>query len=328
MNKGWIYTDKINRQSGGAGQTVLAYYTQRYTHSDQAIWQTRIELGQILLDGQQTTPQTYLDYGQVLTYHRPPWQEPNVPLAFEVLYEDESLWAIAKPAGLPVLPGGGFLEHTLLHQMQQRYSHYQPVPVHRLGRGTSGVMLVAKSQSARTVLSQQFRQRTRPMSTAVQPILVKRYRALIGPTTPVELPDTFICNTPIGKYPYPKLGYVFAAAIDEGSGKPARSVAQVLQRRSASTLLSIEIETGRPHQIRIHMAAKGYPLLGDPLYRAGGLPIATGEAIPSDCGYQLHAYQIQFQHPVSKKAIEITAPPPDLLQVRSPQRNLKLRFSN
>ncbi|MEL7225922.1 MAG: RNA pseudouridine synthase, partial [Cyanobacteria bacterium J06576_12] len=85
MNQGWTYYDRI--QPHTAGQTILAYYTQRYTHSSQADWQTRIDQQQILLNGKPTQPQTILKNGHQLSYYRLPWEEPTAPLAFSVLYE-------------------------------------------------------------------------------------------------------------------------------------------------------------------------------------------------------------------------------------------------
>lgn len=323
MNQGWTYTDHI--RPAAAGQTVLDYYTQYYPHSTRAQWQSRIERSQILLGGHPVTAHTPLAKGQTLTYHRPPWQEPIVPLTFDVLYEDEDLWAIAKPSGLPVLPGGGFLEHTLLHQLRSRYPNETPVPVHRLGRGTSGVMLIAKSQTARAALAKQFRVRTAQAISAVsttqpqaqQPAhhqpMGKVYRALIGPITPAQLPEHFTCDYPIGKLPYAGLSYLYGHTP---TGLAARSDCQVLQRRPDSTLVEVSITTGRPHQIRIHLAAAGYPLLGDPLYAPGGTPIIDGSAMPGDIGYHLHAHRIRFTHPRIGKTLCIEAPPPTILECR------------
>jgi 23S rRNA pseudouridine1911/1915/1917 synthase len=296
MNQGWTYTDHL--PSTAAGQSVLDYYTGQYPHSAREQWQARIEQGQILLDGQRVTQQTTLKAGQTLTYHRLPWQEPSVPLDFEVLYEDEDLWAIAKPSGLPVLPGGDCLEHTLLHQLRRRYPEETPVPVHRLGRGTSGLMLIAKSRAAREGLSAQFRARS----------LSKIYRALIGPT---DLPERFTCHYPIGKLPYAPMGYLHAHVPN---GLDAHSDCHILRRDPNSTLVDVSILTGRAHQIRIHLAAAGYPLLGDPLYEAGGLPAAGSSAIPSDGGYWLHAHRVRFVHPRTGKTLSITAEPPAVLQ--------------
>jgi 23S rRNA pseudouridine1911/1915/1917 synthase len=284
-------------EAQATGQALLDYYSQRYPHSSPEEWLSRIEAGQILVNGQAQKPTYPLAQGQHLSYQRPPWQEPAVPLDFEVLYEDEDLWLIAKPSGLPVLPGGGFVEHTLLHQLQRRYPQEQPVPIHRLGRGTSGIMLIARSPLARQHLSQQLRERR----------LYKRYRALIGPGA---LPSRFDIDQPIGKIAYPRLGYLYSATP---IGKAAQSQVMVLERRTMATLVAVRILTGRPHQIRIHLAAVGYPLWGDPLYQPGGMPrpVTTGpSAIPSDGGYWLHAQTLAFEHPRHGDWMTWTCPPP------------------
>ncbi len=281
----------------------------------------------MLLDGDRTQADTQLERGQTLSYMRSPWQEPLAPLTFEVLYEDQDLWVIDKPSGLPVLPGGGFLEHTLLHQLRVRYPNDQPIPVHRLGRGTSGAMLIAKSQAAREPLSRQFRRRTADLSNSANEILSKTYRALVGSTTPEQLGDRFICSFPIGKLPHNRLGYIYGHLADghltnshtdpksiaSTNSMVSRSEGTVLQRGPNSTLVSITIQTGRPHQIRIHLAAAGHPLLGDPLYPIGGIPDPRGFALPGDCGYHLHAHILRFAHPRTNQPITVTAPPPQIL---------------
>lgn len=265
--------------------------------------------GQIRVNGHPTTVDRCLQVGQQLTYHRPPWEEPQVPLAFEVLYEDVDLLIVAKPAGLPVLPGGGFLDHTLLRQLQRRYPQETPLPIHRLGRGTSGLMLLARSRFARANLSQQMRDRQ----------IRKTYRALVGSG---DLPDAFTITQAIGKIPHPVLGYVYGATAD---GQSAHSDCRVLKRYSDRTLLAVTILTGRPHQIRIHLAAVGYPLLGDPLYVQGGIPKVPASssspvnhraeklAVPGDCGYHLHAYHLCFTHPQTAQPLNIFCPPPPAL---------------
>jgi len=298
-NQGWTYFDRI--KAAASGQTVLDFYTHRYRHSSREEWRSRIEQGQIQLDGHSVSAHTVLQAGQTLSYARSPWTEPAAPLDFGVLYEDEDFWAIAKPSGLPVLPGGGFLEHTLLHQMRLRYPHETPVPVHRLGRGTSGAILVAKSQAARETLSKQFRVRS----------LTKIYRALVGPASVDELSDRFTCHYPIGKLPYRGLSYLYGHC--EG-GLASKSEGTVLQRRPDSTLVDVSIFTGRPHQIRIHLAAAGFPMLGDPLYAIGGVPIAGGSAMPGDCGYLLHAHRLRFSHPRTGKTLYVVSEPPPELQ--------------
>lgn len=306
MNRGWIYYDRVNHAT--AGLTLLMFYAQRYRHSTLQTWQDRILAGQIWVDGQPAPAETQLSRGQQLAYHRPPWQEPEVPLTFEVHYDDGEVVVVAKPAGLPVLPGGGFLEHTLWWQVQQRFSLNTPMPVHRLGRGTSGLVLMARSPQARAELSRQLRDHQ----------IGKTYRALVGK---VEGADHFSIDHPIGKVSHPVLGYIYAATPQ---GRWAHSDCQVLDRQRDATILEVTILTGRPHQIRIHLAVAGYPLIGDPLYGVGGLPHPLPEAtqthslelpVPGDCGYHLHAYALAFSSPRSGEPLEIVCPPPPILAV-------------
>lgn len=306
MNQGWVYREQVG--AAAAGQTLLAYYCDRYRHSSEGDWRSRILSQQILLNGQPAQPDTPLEPGQRLTYHRPPWQEPEVPLNFEVIYEDADLLAVAKPAGLPVMPGAGFLEHTLLGQLKQHYPTETPVPIHRLGRGTSGLVLLGRSPLAKSELARQMRDRK----------IHKLYRAL---ASGVEMPDKFTIERAIGKVPHPSLGYVYGAVAEhDPSNRFAHSSCRVLRRGAEATLLNVTIFTGRPHQIRIHLAAAGYPLLHDPLYGIGGLPLrspnpGTGRLpLPGDCGYWLHALELGCIHPRSGQPLRFIAPPPEALR--------------
>jgi 23S rRNA pseudouridine1911/1915/1917 synthase len=305
VNEGWIYCDRINSQTQNL--SVLDYYTQRYQHSSRSEWEHRVAVGQVLLNAALTTATIPLQIGDQLTYHRPPWEEPKVPLEFDIIHEDADMVVIAKPSGLPVLPGGGFLQNTLLGRLQQRYPKSLPVPIHRLGRGTSGLMLLARSPAARAALSQQMRGRQ----------IRKIYRALASGTAPS---DSFTITQPIGKIPYPTLGYLYAAV---SNGLPAQSDCRVLKRNADNTLLEVTIFTGRPHQIRIHLASVDLPLVGDPLYGKGGVPMRTLHSqpalsklvVPGDCGYHLHALNLCCIHPTTGQPMTFTCPAPSLLEL-------------
>lgn len=297
MNHGWVYHNKISLEDEGL--TVIEYYTKRYQHSTYEQWLSRILSGEILLNHQSVKPTTSLKPGQMLTYHRPPWQEPDVPLQFKILYQDDHLLIINKPSGLPVLPGGNFLENTLLWQLKKQFPHEKIAPIHRLGRGTSGLMLIGKSSVARSHLTQQMRNHQ----------INKVYRTLIGNCS---LPEQFIIDHPIGKISYPGLGYLYGAS---SHGKFAYSEGKILKRGQTNTLLEVKILTGRPHQIRIHLATIGYPLLGDPLYTIGGVPkphnIDSNQlVVPGDMGYFLHAYQLNFIHPTTQQCMEFISTEP------------------
>jgi 23S rRNA pseudouridine1911/1915/1917 synthase len=189
------------------------------------------------------------------------------------------------------MPGGGFLEHTLVHLLRAQGAS----PMHRLDRWTSGAVLCTTDRSAAAHIAAQFRENR----------MYKRYRALASGRIAW---DELHITQPIGPVPHPILGTVHAAS---DAGKHASSTATVVQRREQVTLCDITIATGRPHQIRTHMAWAGHALVGDPLYGAGGLPI--GKALPGDPGYALHSAEIRFET-TTGDTVRVTAPPPKPLR--------------
>ncbi len=289
-NRGFAYRDQIGADH--AGWSALDYLASRYRHSTRATWQRRFGDGEVLIDDAPAVETSVLRAGQSVVWCRPPWIEPDAPLVFAVLYEDDHLVAVLKPPGLPTLPGGGFLEHTLLHQLRRRTPNAGVL--HRLGRWTSGVLLAAKNPTAHAAVSEAFRERR----------VDKRYRAL---ATGRPATGTFDVETPIGTVPHPILGAIHAAASD---GKRSRTRVEVVELRNDVFLADVWIETGRPHQIRIHLAAAGHPLVGDPLYTIGGRPAPDCQALPGDPGYLLHAAEIRLAHPITGERLVIEAPPP------------------
>ena len=293
LNSGFEYTERVGRD--GAGRTVLEHLSGRYAHSSAADWCARIEEGAVRLDGHRVETSTRLAAGQRLEWRRPPWEEPDAPTGFALLYRDADVLGVAKPRGLPTLPGGGFLEHTLLHRVRAHFPGASPL--HRLGRHTSGLVLFARTREAHAALSLAFARRE----------VRKRYRALAAG---VPRADEFDVDTPIGRVPHALLGGVHAALA---SGKPARSRVAVVEHRAGAFLCDVWISTGRPHQIRIHLAACGHPLVGDPLYVAGGLPAPDSKALPGDPGYRLHAAELAFVHPCTgRETVWTCAAPAEL----------------
>ncbi len=293
----------VERVGGDAVGTPLdRHLAARGTHVTLGEWRDRIASGAVLVDGARATADQPLRAGQVVTWDRPPWDEPDVPRCTAVLHEDEDLLAVAKPRGLPTLPGGGvFAESTLLAVVRRRAP--DAVPLHRLGRHTSGVVLFARTAAARDPLQALFRERR----------VRKVYRALASghPST-----DAFEVTAPIGEVPYPPTGTLHAASA---AGRPSRSRVRVLERRDGevpTSLLEVEIETGRPHQIRIHLAFAGHPLAGDPLYAPGGLPLPGGRAVPGDGGYLLHAAEVELTHPRTGAPVRVACMPPLALRTR------------
>jgi 23S rRNA pseudouridine1911/1915/1917 synthase len=294
-NAGFDYQEQLGPEA--SGRTLLDYLRGRYPHSSAEEWLQRIRSGRVLVDGRAVPADRLLRPGRTLTWSRPPWAEPEAPDSFATLHVDEDLLAAAKPAGLPVLPGAGFLQNTLLHLVRRRFP--EASPLHRLGRWTSGIVLFARTPAARSELTRQWTARE----------VGKLYRALAS-GRPAQ--DRFEVAVPIGPVPHPGLGTVHAASPE---GKPAHSLVAVVERRAEGCLCDVRIATGRPHQIRIHLAAAGHPLVGDPLYAAGGGLIPGTRALPGDPGYLLHAAELRFRHPRDGKEMSIPCPPPPGLAI-------------
>ena len=298
LNTGWTYREQVG--SDGAGLSILDYLVATRVHSTSDEWARRLERGEVEIEGARATAATILRRGDIVLWNRPPWDEDDVPTNFTILYEDESMLAVNKPSGLPTMPAGGFLNHTLLTLVRQRDAHASPL--HRLGRHTSGVVLFARTPAAASELARAWRAHT----------VKKTYRALALGETRTEM---FVIDVPIGPVPHPLLGTVQAAS---DAGKPSHSVAMVLDAGNDRTLFSVDITTGRPHQVRIHLAYAGHPLVGDPLYETGG-GLKPHPGLPGDGGYLLHAERLQFAHPISGKQMSLYAPPPAALQTRAEQ---------
>ena len=273
-NRGFTYRKRVGPE--GADLPLLAFLIRSWPHSDGPTWRERVLEGLVRIGGVAVGPDRILREGDELAWHRPPWVEPDAPAGLEIVHADADLVLVSKPPGLPTLPGGGFLENTLLHRTRERYPDARPM--HRLGRFTSGLVLFGRTVAMQRHLSTAFRDGT----------VHKRYRALLVGTPAHE---RFTVDVPIGPVPHPVLGSIHAASP---AGRPSSSTIRVVERRTADTLADVVIATGRPHQIRIHAAACGHPLAGDPLYVAGGLPGPDCRALPGDPGYLLHAAELRF----------------------------------
>ncbi|KAM6582684.1 hypothetical protein CsatB_009686 [Cannabis sativa] len=348
LNDGLFYNDVV--RATDSELTLIQFYSKKYKNSAPLQgWLQRIQNGQITIDGEVVRDaSTNLRIGSELVYHRLPWKEPDAPHLLEILYEDDDMIALNKPSGLQVLPGGLFQQRTVLTQLlwwaaklssSLRCNEPHPTPVHRLGRGTSGLLLCAKTKIAKTKLATYFADGTSHLggiSKANSELgtsrkILKIYRALV---TGIVCDDKVNVSQPIGIVQYP--GVAKGLYVASPSGKPALSKVEVLERDTEKncTLVQVEIQSGRPHQIRIHLAFIGHPLLGDPLYVVGGGPqrsdseyldenfaldggfLRPTKPVPGDCGYSLHAHKVTLSHPTTNEVIIISAPLPPNLRTR------------
>ncbi len=306
-NQGWIYRDRVLQAQ--AGLPVSAFYAARHRHSERMVWQQRLVAGEIHRHGVPLLHDAPLAAGDQLAWHRPAWMEGAVPAAWAVVFDDGDLLVIDKPSGLPVLPAGGWLEHTALRLLERRHASDPggiPRPVHRLGRFTCGLLVCARRPATRAWLSARLRESTAATAPSA---CRKRYRALLVPGgLALAEGESFTITTPIGRRPHPQLGRIWCAA--DGSGPcdlPARSTITLLERSPTADLVEVAIASGRPHQIRIHCAALGAPLLGDPLYGPGGA--AAPDARPGDGGYRLQAWRLELALP-GGEALTLEVPHP------------------
>lgn len=213
------------------------------------------------------------------------------PIDFSILHEDSALLMISKPPGLVVHPGSGNRDGTLVNGLLHRFKEMadvgdpeRPGIVHRLDKDTSGVMVVARTITAHQKLVQLFKDRA----------IKKRYLALVHGT--FEKKDGRIV-APIGRHPVNRQ----KMAIRQTGGKYAVSNWQVLQAFERYSLLEVHIETGRTHQIRVHMASIGHPIAGDQLYGSNRL----NNTFPRQ---MLHAWELELPHPVSNTPLAVRAP--------------------
>lgn len=292
MNRGYVYTSEV--RPAESGLDVLAYHLRRFQKRSADDWRASIDAGDVRVNGEVADSGRVLSPGDTVTYHRAPWSEPDAPTTFGVAYEDEHVLVAEKPAGLQVLPAGPFFEKTLFHLVRvSAPDRAQASPIHRLGRGTSGLILVGKTELARVELARQFRERTP----------TKTYFALVEGCA---LPDSCHARHPIGDVAHGPMRLHVARA----GGKPSLTRVRVLRRDREldRTLVAAQPITGRPDQIRIHLAALGAPIVGDPLFGPGGT--AKSDVPPGTGGYHLHAAGIGFVHPATGARIKLRCPAP------------------
>jgi 23S rRNA pseudouridine1911/1915/1917 synthase len=280
------------------GARLDKYVCEKHPELSRTHVQKLIAEGYITVNDQPAKPGLRLNIGDRLKLVIPPTPPSQlVPEAIplNILYEDDDLLVVDKPAGLPVHPAPGHPAHTLVNAILSHFPHLadisdslRPGVVHRLDKDTSGVMLVAKNSTAQADLAEQFKTHS----------VTKAYLVLVkGHLTP----ENGIIEAAIGRDPRNRKRMAVVA-----SGREARTEYRVIKYIGDYTLLEVRPETGRTHQIRVHLAAIGYPVVGDKVY---------GVKSPYLERQFLHASRLGFKLPSTGQYVEFKSElPPDLAQ--------------
>ncbi len=279
------------------------WLTSQLPEFSRARLQKLISIGQIQIGQEICTHKQYrLKSGDRVSISIPPAEQLDlVPeaIALDILYEDEQLLIINKPAGMVVHPSAGHSTGTLVHALLAHCplssigGVQRPGIVHRLDRDTTGAIVVAKTDFAHQHLQQQLQAKT-------------ARREYLGVVYGAPKTDSGTIDLPIGRHPVDRQKQAIVA-LDRG-GKSAVTHWQIQERFKGFSLIEFRLETGRTHQIRVHATQMGHSIVGDPVYGAGRASI--GVNLP---GQALHARQLQLIHPLTEELVSVTAPMPDRL---------------
>ena len=299
-------TETFTVEKSLPGERLDVFLREKFPAVSRSTMQRLVEQGHVHVNGKAVKPTHTPRAGELVEIHwpeaRPAAAQPEeIPLA--VLFEDESLLVLNKPAGIVVHPAAGHEEHTLvnalLHHCQGSLSGIggvaRPGIVHRLDKETSGCLVVAKNDETHLALSEQFSRR----------VVKKIYYAILCG----ELPrDSGEIQAAIARHPTHRKRM---AVRDDGDSRAAHTSWRVLARLKSATLVEAQIHTGRTHQIRVHFQFIGYPVAGDEVYGAKAnqrLKELVNYAAPR---VLLHAKELSFVHPRTGKALTFAAPLPD-----------------
>jgi 23S rRNA pseudouridine1911/1915/1917 synthase len=311
-------TDRIRRQhcvdASHSGLRLDQVAADVFAEFSRARLQTWIREGALTVDGSKARPAQRLVGGECLALDAAPEVEVEVKaqaIELDVIHADEAILLIDKPAGLVVHPAAGNPDGTLQNALLYHYPELCKVPrsgiVHRLDKDTSGVMVVARSLQAHTALVRQLQERS----------MSRIYEAVVHGTTP----PSGTVTAAIGRHPRHRQKMAVVA-----NGKPAVSHFRSLEAFSHFTHVEVSLESGRTHQIRVHMQHLGHPLVGDPVYgrrlpKNTPLPDDTHVYIDTFPRQALHARYLILEHPLDRQKLRFEASlPADLEELLSQLR--------
>lgn len=306
----------VTVQSHETGQRLDQFLTSRFTDYSRSQLRRSINDNDVQVDGRNRKPSHRMVEGETVTIQfrqRPESIGPEPEeISLDILFEDEHLVGVNKPIGMVVHPAKGHWKGTLtaalahhFHQLSSIGGPTRPGIVHRLDRDTSGVILVAKTDRAHVGLAQQFENRS----------IEKEYFAISRGSSDR---DRDVIHQPIGVHPYHREKMTIRA--DHPTSRDAETFYEVIERHGKFTTFRVLPKTGRTHQIRVHLAHIGHPILCDPLY-SGNTSVTNGELTGQFADttivlsrLALHARRICFVHPISSERIEVEAEIPADLQ--------------
>lgn len=288
------------------GQRLDVYLQRQIPQLSRSNIKRLMEQGQVRVEGHAIKPSFPLKGGEKLKLVIPPPEPLDlVPEAIplEILYEDRDLIVLNKPEGMVVHPGAGVKKGTLVHAVLHHCrdlsgigGKIRPGIVHRLDKGTSGVLVIAKNDRAHAVLTERFKSRE----------IKKTYLAFVWgkPTT-----SRGIIDRPLGRDPRDRKKISSRAKV----GRQARTRYRLLETLGPISFLELVPETGRTHQIRVHLSEIGHPVVGDPTYGKGkrklaSLPKSLKDWVGKMNHPLLHALSLEFLHPLTEEPLKVTAP--------------------
>lgn len=281
---------------------TIGQYLKKRGFSGQSLTQLKKYTDGIQKNGSPAYVVHRLEAGDLLTVHiretASSEKIPPVPLPLSLVYEDEDLLVVNKPAGMPIHPSMHNYENSLGNALAYYFS-CQHIPfvfrcINRLDRDTTGLTIVAKHFVSAGILSQMVARRE----------IHREYLALVRSRSPFQappLPAGGTIRAPLGRKP----GSVIERVVDWEAGESAVTHYRILEEKNGHYLLSLHLETGRTHQIRIHARYLGYPLIGDYLYHPDMEWIGR---------QALHSYRLSFSHPITQEPLTFTAPLPEDMQ--------------